>query len=148
MAEIRLLSPEELATREQKTTKRRSGRRRSHEREQIIAQYKDALMGAQPGFGGEVVLTEGEEKRLVRMNLTTAAAEIGKALEFRPIKDKTRIHFRVITLEERAAKPKRGGRPKKVQPEAGAPITNGVEETPAAAPGQPRRRSRKQSEAA
>jgi hypothetical protein len=50
---------------------------------------------------------------MVRQNLKVAAQELGVAFEFRPIKDKSRIHFRVLTTEEAAARPKRGGRPRK-----------------------------------
>ncbi len=121
MADIRILSPEELAEREQKPKGRnRSGRRRSEERTRIIEDYKNAMRDASPGFGGDVTLGPGEDKRMVRQNLKAAADELNKALEFRPIKDKSRIHFRVITLEEKAAKPKRGGRPRKGQKPAAA----------------------------
>ncbi len=114
MADIRILTPAELAEREQKPKGRnRSGRRRSEERTRIIEEYKQAMRDAEPGFGGDVTLSGGEDKRMVRQNLKAAAEELGKALEFRPIKDKTRIHFRVITVEEKAARPKRGGRPRK-----------------------------------
>ncbi len=114
MADIRILTPAELAEREQKPKGRnRSGRRRSEERTRIIEEYKQAMQDAEPGFGGDVTLSGGEDKRMVRQNLKAAAEELGKALEFRPIKDKTRIHFRVITVEEKAARPKRGGRPRK-----------------------------------
>ena len=114
MAEIRILSPDELAAREQKPKGRnRSGRRRSEERTRIIEEYKTKMRDTQPGYGGDVLLEPGEDKRMVRQNLKAAAEELNKALEFRPIKDKTRIHFRVITPEEKAARPKRGGRPRK-----------------------------------
>ena len=114
MAEIRILSPDELAAREQKPKGRnRSGRRRSEERTRIIEEFKAQMRDAQPGYGGDVLLAEGEDKRMVRQNLKAAADELNQALEFRPIKDKTRIHFRVITPEEKAAKPRRGGRPRK-----------------------------------
>ncbi|MDP9309534.1 MAG: hypothetical protein M3R24_01330 [Chloroflexota bacterium] len=112
MAEIRILTPEQLEEREQKP-KGRSGRRRSDERTRIIEEYKTALRDVQPGFGGDVNLGEDEEKRTVRQNLKAAAQELNMALEFRPIKDKSRIHFRVITTEQAEAKPKRGGRPRK-----------------------------------
>ena len=119
MAEIRMLTPEQIAERERKPSGGgRSGRKRSEQRQQIIDAYKEALEPAEPGFGGDVILDENEDKRVVRQNLKAAADELGKTLEFRPIKDKAKIHFRVITPEEKAAKPKRGGRPKKVQPEA------------------------------
>jgi hypothetical protein len=114
MAELRMLSPQEIAEREQKPKGRnRSGRRRSEERTRIIEEYKAIMRDAQPGFGGDVLLEPGEEKRMVRQNLKAAADELNQALEFRPIKDRSRIHFRVITQEEKAAKPKRGGRPRK-----------------------------------
>lgn len=117
MAEIRILSPEELAAREQKPKgKQRSGRRRSEERTRIIEQYKAAMRDAEAGYGGDVTLAPDEDKRIVRQNLRAAADELKKHLEFRPIKDKSRIHFRVITQAEKDAKPKRGGRPKKNQP--------------------------------
>jgi hypothetical protein len=119
MAEILILTPQELAEREQKPKgKGRSGRRRSEERTRIIEEYKAALRDAEPGFGADVMLAEGEDKRIVRQNLKAAADELNKALEFRPIKDKTRIHFRIITLEEKSKKPRRGGRPRKNQQEA------------------------------
>ena len=114
MAVIRILSPDELAEREQKPKGRsRSGRRRSEERIRIIEEFKAQMRDAEPGYGGDVLLAEGEDKRMVRQNLKAAADELNQALEFRPIKDKSRIHFRVITHEEKAAKPKRGGRPRK-----------------------------------
>ena len=114
MAEIQLLSPEQLAEREQKPKGRsRSGRRRSEERTRIIEEYKAVMRKARPGYGADVILGPEEDKRMVRQNLKAAAEELHQALEFRPIKDKTRIHFRVITPEEKAAKPKRGGRPRK-----------------------------------
>jgi hypothetical protein len=112
MANIRILTPEQLEEREQRP-KGRSGRRRSEERTRIIEEYKDALRGVEPGFGGDVSLGDEEEKRTVRQNLKAAAQELNMSLEFRPIKDKTRIHFRVITPEQAQAKPKRGGRPRK-----------------------------------
>ena len=138
MASIQILTPEELVARDQKPNRARSGRRRSPERTRIVEEYKTVLQPASPGFGGDVTLGADEDKRLVRQNLKTAAEELGKALEFRPIKDKSRIHFRVITREQQAAKPKRGGRPRKGPPEARA---NVVPEVLPAAP-QAVRRSR------
>ena len=64
-------------------------------------------------LGADVLLSEGEDKRLVRQNLKAAAEELGIALDFKPIKDKSRIHFRVVTLEEKAAQSKRAGRSRK-----------------------------------
>ena len=62
-----------------------------------------------------MLLSEGEDKRVVRQNLKAATDKLNLTLDFRPIKDPTRIHFRVITSEERAARPRRGGRPPKNQ---------------------------------
>ncbi|MBA3943174.1 MAG: hypothetical protein H0X37_01270 [Herpetosiphonaceae bacterium] len=112
MAKIQLLTPEQLSERDKKP-RGKSGRRRSEERTRIIEDYKDQLRTAEPGYGGDVTLGNDEDKRIVRQNLKTAADELHKAIEFRPIKDKSRIHFRIITAEERAAKPKRTGRPRK-----------------------------------
>jgi hypothetical protein len=114
MAEIHILTPQQLQEREQKP-RGRSGRRRSEERTRIIEEYKAHLGDVEPGYGGDVLLTEGEEKRTVRQNLKIAAQELGIALDFRPIKDKSRIHFRVITQDEAAKRPRRGGRPRKKQ---------------------------------
>ncbi|MDQ5853508.1 MAG: hypothetical protein M3380_15835 [Chloroflexota bacterium] len=113
MAELRLLTPAELAAHEHRQRPGKPGRRRSPEQTRIIAAYKATLQQAHPGFGGEVVLAAEESKRRVRQQLKTAAQELGLALDFRPTKDPTRIYFRVITLEERAAQPKPGGRPRK-----------------------------------
>ena len=112
---ITILTPEELAERDQRPQREggRAGRPRSEERTRIIEEYKALLRDAPVGFGGDVELAPGEEKRIVRDNLKAAAAELDLALEFRPRKDRTQIQFRVITPEEYAAKPKRGGRPRK-----------------------------------
>ena len=142
MATIQLLTLEELQARERKPKgKGRTGRRRSPERQQIIDQFKQALHGVAPGFGGDVTLVEGEEKRVVRLNLKEAAREIDLHLAFRPIKDKSRITFRIITAEEQAARPRRGGRPRKAQPEDSQAPTS--EPPPAPAAPAPRRGRRK-----
>ena len=95
------------------------------------------------------------EKRLVRQNLKAAADELGIALDFRPIKDTSRMHVRIISPEEKAALPPRGGRPKKGQPQPEAiqetveeapPETNGTE--PGAAPPARSRRRRNQPQEA
>jgi hypothetical protein len=114
MADIHILTPEALQEREQKPAGR-AGRRRSEERTRFIEAYKAALQNAQPGFGGDVVLQEGERKRIVRNNLKEAAKELNLALTFRPIRDPMRMHFRVITPEEAAQQPQRGGRPRKTR---------------------------------
>ena len=158
MAEIIILTPEQVAEREQPKGQGRLGRQRSPERTRIIAEYKAALQPAQPGYGGDVRLPEGEDKRAVRQNLQAAAEELNLALDFRPIRDKSRIHFRVITPEERAARPKRGGRLRATLPveqvEEGAPAgpvqelpneeTGMLQEAPAA----PKKRGRRPRSAA
>src|SRR5919202_5070855 len=118
MAEITLLTPEQITEREQKPKgKGRSGRRRSPERTRVIEEYKRAMQDVQPGYGADVFLAAGEEKRVVRQNLKAAAAEQNIALEFRPIKNASRLHVRFMSLEEQAARPKRpGGRPRKSAP--------------------------------
>ena len=115
MAEITLLTPEQIAEREQKPNGHgRSGRRRSPARTRIIEAYKAIMAEGQPGYGADVFLAADEDKRVVRQNLKAAAQELNVALDFRPIKDPRRIHFRFVTLEEQAARPKRGGgRPRK-----------------------------------
>ena len=120
MATLNILTPEELASREQKSRSKGvgRGRRRSAERTRIIEGFKEVLQQAEPGYGADVLLEEDEHKRTVRTNLKDAAGELGLALEFHPFKDKSRMHFRVITLEEKAARPTRSGRARKVQPEA------------------------------
>ena len=157
MATLNILTPEELASRDQKSRSKGvgRGRRRSAERTRIIDGFKEVLQQAKPGYGADVLLGEDEHKRTVSQNLKAAADELGMALEFRPIKVKNRIHFRVITLEEKAALPKRPGRPRKVQPEAHQETSNEPQqgtsgngtEPPAAAPARLRRRRKQPQEA-
>jgi hypothetical protein len=54
----------------------------------------------------------------VRQDLKVAAAALNLALDFRPMKNPTRLHFRFITPEDYAAKPTRGGRPRTNRPDA------------------------------
>ncbi len=120
MATLNILTPEELAHRDQKSRSKGvgRGRRRSLKRSRIIEGFKEVLQQAKSGYGADVLLSEDEDKRTVRTNLKDAAGELGLALEFHPFKDKHRMHFRVMTLEEKAARPYRGGgRPKKAQPD-------------------------------
>lgn len=141
MAEIRILTPQELAARDQKPKRQgRSGRQRSPERTRIIEEYKAALRQTRPGFAADVSLADTEDKRIVRFNLKEAASDLNLALDFRPIKDKNRLHFRVITQEEHEAKPKRGGRPRKTgaAPAEVTPAAAAPEETPR--PRRPRQR--------
>ena len=155
MAEITLLTPEQLAERDQKPTgKGRSGRRRSPERTRIIEQYKAAMQHVAPGYGADVFLSEGEVKRFVRQNLKAAAAEQDIGVELRPVKDPSRIHLRFISLEEQAARPRRpGGRPRKSAPPAAAGAGDGEgtpEAQPAAEhvqPAAPKRRRTRRAEA-
>jgi hypothetical protein len=91
----------------------RSGRQRSEARTRIIEEYQAILQAAPPGYGGDVLLTEGEEKRRVRQNLQEAAKELNRVLDFRLIRDPARLAFQVITPEEAAQKPWRGGRSRK-----------------------------------
>ncbi len=120
VAAITLLTPDQLAERSKPKGKGRTGRHRSPERTQVIEAYKAMMQEAQPGFGADVVLTADETKRLVRQNLKAAAAELNLALDFRPMKNPTRLHFRFITPEDYAAKPKQCGRPRKNRPDAQA----------------------------
>jgi hypothetical protein len=113
MAKIQVITPDELAERTGKKGKGRSGRRRSLERTRIIEEYKEIMRDLQPGYGGDVTLEDGEEKRVVRQNLIAAANELGINLSFHPIRDPMHTHFRVITQEEKDRRPKRGGRPRK-----------------------------------
>jgi hypothetical protein len=114
MAVIAILTPEELAQREQKPQRQgRTGRRRTPERTRIIEAYTAAMREAEPGYGADVTLAPDEAKRQVSQKLKAAAQELNIALDFRRIKDRSRMHFQFITAEERAAKAKRGGRPPK-----------------------------------
>ena len=140
MATLSILSPEEIAAREQNPP-RRTGRKRTLKRSRIIEGFKEVLQQAKSGYGADVLLSEDEDKRTVRTNLKDAAGELGLALEFHPFKDKHRMHFRVMTLEEKAARPYRGGgRPKKVPPEALRETNSNGTEPPAAPPARSRRR--------
>src|SRR3712207_5393791 len=86
VASLILLSPEQIREREQKPARGRAGRRRSVERTRVIEGFKSALQSAEPGYGADVLLSEDEDKRLVRQNLKAAADELNIALDFKPIK--------------------------------------------------------------
>lgn len=103
MAELKLYTPDELA--ERKKPKRQQKR---EAKERIIETYRAQLTEAQPGYGGEILLEEGEEKRKIRGILKEAAARNGLQLRFRPIKDPKRIEFSVIQKEEQTSA-RRGG---------------------------------------
>ncbi len=115
MATIHTFSAEEFEERIRKG-KAETGRRRSEARTRMIEEYKRALETLEPGAGGEVVLDEGEVKRVERLNLKEAAEELEKALKFYPVRDEKLLTFQVITPEERAAQPRRGGRPRRAEP--------------------------------
>src|SRR4051794_31508145 len=102
MAEITLLTPEQLSEREPKKGQGKGGRRRSPERTRIIEGYKAALQDAQPGYAADIMIESGEDKRVVRQDIKVAADELGKPFEFRPRKDRS-LHIRFITAEEKAA---------------------------------------------
>ncbi len=115
------MTPAELAAREPHGERPgQPGRRHSPEQTHIIEAYTATLQQAHPGYGGEAVLAAGETKRVVQRELKTAAQALEYALDFRPTKDPTRLHFRVITPEEGAAHPKLGGRPRKQAARAAA----------------------------
>ncbi|GIV96342.1 MAG: hypothetical protein KatS3mg057_0999 [Herpetosiphonaceae bacterium] len=104
MAELKLFTPEELAERRKP---RRQQRREAKER--TIEQFREQLERAGPGYGGEVVLEEGDDKRKTRGLLKEAATRAGLQLRFRPIKDPSRIEFSVVEGEEEQPT-RRGGR--------------------------------------
>ncbi len=129
MATMTILTPEEVAQRDQKPNREgRTGRKRNPKRIRIIEAYKAAIRDAAPGYGADVTLAPDDDKRQVRQNLKAAADELSIALDFRPIKDRTRMHFRFITPEERAAKPKQGGRPPKQRATESAASDGGTEQ--------------------
>ena len=113
MAKLTLLTPEEAKARDEKPKKPRQGRQRSPERLRMLEEYRQALQGAAPGYGGDVILAEGEQKRVVRLLINEAAESLGLALSYRPRRDANLMRFDVISQEEKAARPKRGGRPRK-----------------------------------
>ena len=81
MAEITLLTPEQIVEREQKPKSQgRSGRRRSPARTRIIEEYKAVMQDVAPGYGADVLLAEDEDKRFVRQNLKAAADELNVGL--------------------------------------------------------------------
>src|SRR5918998_6576735 len=130
-----ILTPEEVTQRDQQPERQgRTGRKRSPERTRIIEAYKAAMREAEPGYGADVTLAPDEDKRHVRQNLKAAAQELNIALDFRPIKDRSRMHVRFITPEEQAAKPKRGGRPPKQRTTEAATSNGRIEPTPTTEP--------------
>ena len=100
MPTLVLLSPEQLAERLQKPDGRK-GRGRSPERARAIEQFKRQLSAAKPGYGADVLLDENEDKQKVRQNIKAAADELTIVVEFTPLRDDRRIHFRVIRPEDK-----------------------------------------------
>lgn len=64
MAELIILTPRQLAERDQPETPGRSGRRRSEARTWVIEEDKAVLQETQPGYGGDMLLAQRDEKRL------------------------------------------------------------------------------------
>jgi hypothetical protein len=113
MAKFTLWTPEQM---QERSKPKRMQQREARER--AIAEYSEYLKGATPGFGGQLELDSGEDKRKVRAMVREAADKHGLNLRFRPIKDKTRIEFHVTDTEEQPKAPAGGtrrGRPKKSQ---------------------------------
>jgi hypothetical protein len=109
MAELKLFTPDEIAER---AKPKRQQKREAKER--MVSGYASQLQGCRPGFGGEVVLSEEDDKRKIRSLLKEAAGRTKLQLRFRPIKDSGRIEFSVVEATKKAAGKGRGGRrPKK-----------------------------------
>lgn len=113
MAEFTLWTPEEM---QERAKPKRTQQRESRER--AIAEYSEYFKNAQPGYGGQVVLGDEEDKRKIRALVREAATRNSLTLRFRPIKDKNRIEFLVIDPAKQPARKNTGarrGRPKKKQ---------------------------------
>ncbi len=117
MPTINTVTADELAQRGKQPTRPggRRGRRRSDATLRSIEACKAGLLAVELGASADVNLEPGETKAQVREHLKLAAAELDRALEFRQVKDPTRLHFRLVTPEEYAAKPKGGRRSKTPQ---------------------------------
>ena len=82
MAELVMLTPEQVAERERPKGPGRVGRRRSAERTRIIEEYKAVLQQAQPGYGGDVLLSEANwrsSRRFQRKACSTPRAVVTAA---------------------------------------------------------------------
>jgi ribosomal protein S4 len=110
MAELKLFTPEELAER---SKPKRQQKREAKER--MISEYAHYLAAARPGYAGEVLLGEGDDKRHLRALLKEAGQRNNQQLRFRPIKDANRIEFHLVEPEKksRGAGKTTGGRRKK-----------------------------------
>ena len=107
MGEMMLWTPEEM----QERAKPKRERLRE-EKERAIAEYAAYFQHAAPGYGGQVMLDDDEDKRKVRLLVREAATQQGLTLRFRPIKDANRLEFTVIdpVIQKKGA---RRGRPRK-----------------------------------
>ena len=103
MAELTIWSPEEV---EKRSMSKRALQR--EERERLVEEYSKQFENVEPGFGGQVMLEEDDDKRKIRQIVRDAAAQHNLTLRFRPIKDKQRIEFNVI--DPSTIPPRRGGR--------------------------------------
>lgn len=92
--------------------------RKREERERMVQTYREYFKNVKPGFGGEVLLSEEEDKRKIRMLIREAAEQQGINLRFRPIKDAQRIEFRVLPKEDKTSSTgAKRGRPRKTKTE-------------------------------
>ena len=48
-----------------------------------LSEYRQFLEELEPGDGGEITLTPGEQKRTVKRRLTTAAKQMNKSVRYR-----------------------------------------------------------------
>ncbi|HEY1016736.1 MAG TPA: hypothetical protein VGE07_28750 [Herpetosiphonaceae bacterium] len=105
MPEFTLWTPDEMKEREKP---KRLQQKEAKER--AISEFASYFQNAGPGFGGQLVLSENDDKRKLRALVREAASRHNLSLRFRPIKDKGRIEFSVVDP---------GGAPKKSSPPAG-----------------------------
>jgi len=111
MAEFTLWTPEEIQARAKPKRMQQQ-----EARDRAIAEYSTFFASAQPGYGGQLVLGDDEDKRKIRVLVREAASRNNLSLRFRPIKDKNRIEFLVIDPEQKPARRTTGaqrGRPRK-----------------------------------
>ena len=102
MATLTIITPEEIAAR-----KKSPRQQQREERERMITSYVHQLSKTRAGYGGEIILTEGEDKLKIRALLKEAATRSKIQVRLLPRRDPSRIVF----LVESPAPAKRG-RPK------------------------------------
>jgi len=66
------------------------------ERARIREEYKSYLSQLAVGEGGELILSEGENKTTVRNRLTRAAKELNISLEYKRTRDNA-VRFRIVS---------------------------------------------------